>query len=96
MDDGYGIQAPDEHVHNQHRKPPRYLVIIDSAGATIARLFLETREQTAEVDAATEQVALMTRGLTPARTAHLPEWDRALGGHSAVERAAAEVYTLTG
>lgn len=96
MDHGYGIQAPGEHVHNPHRKPPRYLVVIDSAGASIARLFLETREPTAEVDAATEEVAQMTQGLTPTRTAHLPEWDRALAGHSHAERAAADVYTLTG
>jgi len=39
-------------------------------------------------------VALMTRGLAPAAGAAGPEWDRALEGHSAAERRAAEVYTL--
>jgi hypothetical protein len=36
----------------------------------------------------------MTMGLVPVRGAAGPEWDRALGGHSAAERNAAEVYTL--
>jgi len=36
----------------------------------------------------------MIRGLAPSRDASGPEWDRALGGHSAAERAAAAVYTL--
>ena len=94
MNQGYGIEAPGEHTHTPHRKPARYLVVIDAAGATIARLFLETREQVAEFDAGTEEVALMTRGLTPAPGALGREWDRALDGHSAAERGAADVYTL--
>ena len=48
----------------------------------------------AEFDASTEETALMTRGLVPATGATGPEWDQALKGHSAAERAAAEVYTL--
>ncbi|WP_240636031.1 hypothetical protein [Caldimonas tepidiphila] len=69
-------------------------MIIDQAGSTVARLFLETREQVAEFDAGTEEIAPMTQGLRPARSAHLPEWDRALAGHSLEERRAADVYTL--
>ena len=37
----------------------------------------------------------MTSGLAAVKGAAGAEWDRALGGHSAVERAAAEVYTLS-
>ena len=60
----------------------------------MARLFLDTRELVAEFDAATEEAAQMTAGLVPARGANGPEWDRALEGHSAAERSAADVYTL--
>ncbi len=94
MDHGFGIESPGEHAHTPHRKPTRYVVVIDSAGSTIARLFLESREQVAEVDAGAEEVALMTRGLQPARSALDEEWDRALQGHSTAERRTADVYTL--
>ena len=60
----------------------------------VARLFLETREQVAEFDGAAEEVATMTIGLEPEVGALGPEWDRALQGHSADERAAAMVYTF--
>ena len=95
MEHGFGIEAPGEHAHTLHRKPSRYLVVIDSAGSTIARLFLETREQVAEVDAGAEEIALMTRGLRPTRSALGAEWDRALQGHTTAERRSADVYTLS-
>jgi hypothetical protein len=91
---GFGIEAPAHGARNAHRKPARYLVIIDAAGSTVARLFLESREPVAEFDAGTEEIASMTRGLRPAKGAGGPEWDRALEGHSADERAKADVYTL--
>ncbi len=94
MSQGFGIEAPGEHTRTPHRQPARYLMVIDSAGSTIARLFLATRELVAEFDAGTEEVALMTRGIAPATGATGAEWDRALEGHSAAERGAAEVYTL--
>ena len=94
MQHGYGIESPGAHVRAPHRKPVRYLIVIDSAGSTVARLFLETREQVAEVDAGAEEVALMTRGLQPTRGATGSEWDPALQGHSTAERRAADVYTL--
>jgi hypothetical protein len=94
MDHGFGIESPGEHTHTPHRKPTRYLVVIDAAGSTIARLFLESREQVAEVDAGAEEVALMTRGLQPASGALGEEWDRALQGHTTAERRTADVYTL--
>ena len=85
---------PAKHARQSHRKPVRYLVIIDAGGSMIARLFLETREMVAEFDAAVEEVAAMTQGLVPELGALSPEWDRALQGHNAAERAAARVYTL--
>jgi len=91
---GFGIERSGGRARNPHRKPARYLVVIDSGGSTIARLFLDTRELVAEFDAGAEQVALMTKGLQPTKGAGGPEWDRALVGHSADERAAADVYTL--
>jgi hypothetical protein len=36
----------------------------------------------------------MTQGLVPEAGATGPEWDPALEGHTAAERAAAQVYTL--
>jgi hypothetical protein len=93
--DGYGIEKPGAHSHAPHREPARYLIVIDTDGAAIARLFLASRVQAAEFDAGSEEVAQMTRGLVAAGGADGPEWDRALEGHSAAERRAAQVYTLS-
>lgn len=60
----------------------------------VARMFLETRELVAEFDAAVEEVSAMTSGLVPEVGALSSEWDRALLGHNAAERAGAMVYTL--
>jgi len=76
----FGIESPGEHTHTPHRKPTRYVVVIDSAGSTIARLFLDSYEQVAEVDAGTEEIALMTHGLQPAREGGRPRAHRRMGG----------------
>lgn len=94
MNQGFGGESPRRHQHTVHKAASRYLVVIDSGGFAVARLFLATREQVAEFDASTEETALMTRGLVPATGAAGAEWDQALKGHSAAERAAADVYTL--
>lgn len=94
MSQDYGSEAPRAHSQVALRKPARYLVMIESGGVGTALLFLESRELVGDVDAGTEEVAQMTAGLVPSRTAAAPEWDRALEGHSAAERAAAEVYTF--
>jgi hypothetical protein len=94
MGQGFGSEAPRAHTRTAHRHPARYLVVIDAGGSTVARLFLDSREAVAEFDAGTEEATQMTLGLVPVRGAGGPEWDRALGGHSAAERSAAEVYTL--
>ena len=75
-------------------KPARFLVIIDAGGGMVARLFDADRHPVAEFDAASEEVAVMTSGLRSQASATDAVWDRALGGHSAVERSSADVYTL--
>jgi len=94
MSQNFGSESPRTHVHTAHRRPARYLVVIDAGGYAVARLFLASREPIAEFDAATQEVAQLTAGLAPTRDADAPEWDRALEGHSAAERRAADVYTL--
>lgn len=74
--------------------PARYLVIIDVDGASTALLFTEQRQRVADFDAGTEEIAVMTTGLTPQRSAGAPEWDKALAGSTAAARAAADVYWL--
>ncbi len=74
--------------------PARYLVIIDSDGASTAMLFTAQRQRVADFDAGTEEVAVMTIGLSPTRSAGRAEWDKALAGSTAAARAAAEVYEL--
>lgn len=94
MNDGFGIESPGEHHRAAHQAPVRYVVVIESGGPMIARLFLASRELVGEFDAAAEEVAEMTSGLRAERGAGGSEWDHALAGHSADERASAAVYTL--
>jgi hypothetical protein len=95
MNHGYGIETHTRHGQTPLRQAARYLVVIESAGAVLARLFLDTRVQVAEFDASTEETGSMTHGLTPVRGAGGAEWNNALAGHSAAERATAAVYTLS-
>jgi len=90
----FGNEIPRRHSETPTREPTRYLVVIDSGGVAIARLFSGSREQVSEFDASTEEVTVMTQGLVPHSGADGAEWDRALSGHSAAERRAARVYTL--
>lgn len=94
MNQGFGQAVPARHTRHDNRQAARYLVLISSGGFAVARLFLDSRVQVAEIDASTEEVALMIRGLPSGGAASGAEWDRALTGHSAEERAAASVYVL--
>lgn len=95
MAQNYGIPSHDAHSSGPHRAPARYLVLITTDGdAAVARLFDAARVHLADVDASTEEVAVMTRGLAAERSAVAVEWDQALAGHSPAERETAEVYTL--
>ncbi|MEY2890413.1 MAG: hypothetical protein RJA98_321 [Pseudomonadota bacterium] len=95
MNQGFGNEAPSGHDHRPLQEAARYLVLIDAAGAAVARLFVADRRQIAEFDASTEEVASMTIGQSAIHGASGPEWDHALAGHTAAERAAAEVYVLS-
>lgn len=94
MNQGFGNELPRAHGNTEPRPRSRYLVVIDSGGFMVARLFLESRVQVAEFDASTEEVAQMVGNLQAHRSAGDPQWDRALAGHSAAERAEARVYEL--
>ena len=94
MSQGFGQEMPSRHAQQAHRKVSRYLVIIDSGAGPVAKLFLDSREPSGEFDAGTEEVAVMTRNATASTGASGAEWDQALSGHSAQERAAATVYLL--
>lgn len=94
MNQGFGSELPRAHQAGGRRKAGRYLVIIDSGGMGVARLFDEGRRQLEEFDAGAAEVAWFRAGREPGRGAEGPEWDGALVGHSAAERAAAAVYTL--
>ena len=94
MSQDFGTEAPRAHTHTVHQPPARYLVVIESGGSVLARLFLDTREQVGEFDAGSEETAQMTAAGKAGKGADGPEWDRALAGHSAAERRDADVYTL--
>ena len=94
MNNGFGIESPPAHHISEHRATSRWLIIIDSGGPTIVRMFLDSREPVAEFDAGIEEIAQMVQGLTETVGASGPEWDAALAGHNADERAKARVYRL--
>ncbi len=94
MIDGYGIEVHAAHPDSRTSEPARYLVIIDSGGVPLARLFVASRRQVEEFDASTVEVGAMTIGHTPVIGAEGAEWDKALLGHSREERRTAQVYTL--
>lgn len=76
------------------QKPAKFLVVIDSGGEMIARMFDTERRLMAEFDASSSEVVVMTQGLQPERSAGDAAWNTALRGHSRSEREQAEVYTL--
>lgn len=89
------METPSAHSLSELRQPARYLVVIDSGGSMVARLFLDSREPVAEFDASVEEVTHMIDGLVPVTGATGTEWDVALQGHNHGERAEAKVYTLS-
>lgn len=88
------MESHQAHAQTPHREPVRYLVVIESGGYMVARLFSARHEMVTTIDAAVEEVGSMIAGLTPETDAPGPEWDQALAGHSAEERTAAKIYTL--
>lgn len=94
MNLGYGISAAAPSTQPAEQAPARYLVCIDSGGSRVARLFLASHVQVAEFDAGAAEAVQISSALLAEHSAHLPEWDQALAGHSEAERRGAEVYTL--
>ena len=76
------------------QNPAKFLVVIDSAGEMVARMFDAQRRMMVDFDASSSEVAVMTQGIEPSRGAAGKEWDDALGGQSRREREQAEVYAL--
>ena len=94
MSQDFGSEVPKPHTEVLHRKVTRYLIVIPAPDGPIAKLLDTGREQLAELDANTEEVTTMLRGLAPVMGAAGADWDKALSGHSAEERASTAIYTL--
>ena len=96
MSNTYGSPMPGRHAGGPYRAPVRYVVLIDgdTEGTRLARLFLADRLAAGEFDAGAEEVQQMLHGLVPEHGASGREWDKALAGHSAAERAGAQVFML--
>ena len=94
MSQVFGSEPPRPHHQTEHRPSARWLVVIGAGSSAVARLFTEDRTLAAQFDAGAEEVSTLVRSLPPTVGATGPEWDGALAGHSAEERAAAAVYRL--
>ena len=77
-----------------HSSPVKFLIMVDAGGAMVARLFDANRAHVIDMDASTEEVVDTIEGIAPVHGATDPVWDLALAGHTAAERAQAQVYTL--
>ncbi|MDB5850282.1 MAG: hypothetical protein JWP29_4034 [Rhodoferax sp.] len=75
-------------------KPVRFLVLIEAGDGMIARFFDANHVHMSDIDASSEEVAVMTRGLTPEHLGNQATWLQALSSHNPEERAAAQIYTL--
>ncbi len=77
-----------------HSSPVKFLIVIDAGGAMVARLFNADRAHVMDMDASTQDVVATIEGVVPTHSGTAPEWDAALAGHNADERAQAQVYAL--
>jgi hypothetical protein len=77
-----------------HKTPAKYLVLIESDGAMVAKLFDGQFAHVNDFDASSEEVAVMTKGLMPQRSANDGTWAKVLAGHGETERRAALIFTL--
>lgn len=77
-----------------HKTPVKYLVLIESDGAMLAKLYDARYAEVNDIDAASEEVAVMTQGLMPQRCGNDATWSRVLAGHGEPERREARVFTL--
>ncbi len=74
--------------------PVKYVILIEAGGPMVARLFDANRVHITDLDAASQDVVLMTEGLASEHAGNQAEWALALSGHNDGERAAAQLYTL--
>ena len=95
MSQTFGMESHRVHAQRSYREPVRYLVLIESGGYMVARLLSSSFDMVATIDAAVEEVGSMIAGLIPKTGAVGAEWDHALAGHSADERSASKIYTLS-
>jgi hypothetical protein len=77
-----------------NKTPVKYLVVIESDGAMLAKLYDDQFAHVNDIDAGSEEVAVMTQGLMPTRDANDATWAKVLVGHGEPERRAARVFTL--
>ena len=77
-----------------HSAPVKYLILIEAGDGMVARLFDANRVHLSDIDASSEEVAAMTTGLEPTHAGTEEVWSRALVGHNAEQRAAAQVFAL--
>jgi len=77
-----------------HKTPVKFLVLIESDGAMVAKLYDGQYVHVNDIDASSEEVAVMTQGLVPTRDANGSTWAPVLAGHGETERRAARIYTL--
>ncbi|QCB48447.1 hypothetical protein [Hydrogenophaga sp. PAMC20947] len=94
MSQVFGGGVPEPHVQAVHRRVTKYLIVIPAPEGPAAKLLDTNRELLAELDANTEEVTSMLRGLTPIIGAAGADWDKNLSGHSAEVRASTAIYTL--
>lgn len=75
-------------------KPVKFLVLIEAGDGMVARFFDADHIHMSDIDASSEEVAVMTRGLVPEHLGNQAPWLEALSSHNPDERAAAQIYTL--
>ena len=95
MSQDFGMPVPTRHDALAQRQAVRHVMVTDSGGARVARLYLENLELVNEFDAAVNEVVEMTSGRVARAVDHDPLWACAMHGLSDAERASARVYTLT-
>ncbi len=78
-----------------HKTPVKYLVVIESDGAMLAKLYDERLVHVNDIDASSEEVAVMTRGLAPSHSGNQAPWVGVLVGHGEAQRLTAQVFTLS-
>jgi hypothetical protein len=94
MSQDFGMQVPSRHATASRPSPVKFLVLIDSGGGSVARLYSDAHSLLNECDASAPEITAMTTGLAPGKDAMGRAWDPALRTFGMQERLTAEVFTL--